>query len=474
MKKIIKVLLFTIIFFFVACQQKPDVYIQNNCIYFRGEKILEGNNEVIFSECLFMKELNKIIYIQGFKWAGYELDIREILAGIFSYDIETKNNEQIISCEEYECYFRNLVKLSENVFYYAQQIIDDGTDWNYSYKYSFSTKEVSQFSGFILDVIPKGKYKDCLVVSSAYYTDSPCNEKYSTLWITDSEGNSIGCIDFIDFDDEDGDYIKYDYNNIKFIEPPKCNFEKDLDLWYDVAKNGLEYIRQYQQGNKSVENQIENMREKCSYYLIIYAHLIEYYDEYLSEDLPQSHKEQLKVIKHFLYSYESYKLPFVIEVTSSGFYVYEWFMGISMKEFRYELKGTMTNQLSNSIVKTEFKTKTDEVEMGWFGNEIPIYAYPKIEVKYGNSTIIDGNKSSYKTYEPGASKESSWKRGEKRNFTVDIELRELGKAHFESTPHSCIISIPFEVECITGETFTTYFKYDIIDDWKKYAEKLRE
>lgn len=153
----------------------------------------------------------------------------------------------------------------------------------------------------------------------------------------------------------------------------------------------------------------------------------------------------------------------------------------------YVFHATITNGTDKKITKADTKIKTgSETKWGLFGeyesdtfNEAiakvvfqdkTMYAREEVLFALGGGEFKDNNIDNIERLRD-VSTERPWNPGEKRRIKIVLSFEELRAIHFEYEPKSCIISIPFTVEDPTGYTYTTYFNYDISDDWAQYARK---
>lgn len=56
--------------------------------------------------------------------------------------------------------------------------------------------------------------------------------------------------------------------------------------------------------------------------------------------------------------------------------------------------------------------------------------------------------------------------------SVNVDSDSL--AQINDTIKDFRFGVSFETEDITGETFNTYFRYNILEDWKIYAKSIRK
>ena len=168
------------------------------------------------------------------------------------------------------------------------------------------------------------------------------------------------------------------------------------------------------------------------------------------------------------------EFPFVVEITGSGFFRDKYYgTKYDMNEtYCYEIEGIITNNTGTPIVNAALQIKTGTKISDW-GNKYDVYNYPKIEIRLQNK-ILSGEDDFGGYMKNKVSKDNIWRQNESREFSTKIELYELGAAHFEYALRACTINIPFSAEDATGYTYTTYFKYDITDDWCRYAKSLRQ
>ncbi|MDL2308371.1 hypothetical protein LJC68_02725 [Bacteroidales bacterium OttesenSCG-928-B11] len=298
-KQIFHILLLLIIPYFTACQQNVKVEVKDNCIYVNGKKILEGDSRRTCREAIYIEKQNKIVYIMD----SMEKYCDDIPTHIYTYDMERKEIEKIVDYVGYG--FSDLVEIGDCLYFKASW-----PRYPLGWKYSFSTGEINTDIGYMVEnVITEGEYQNCIVAT--FTKNLPYDHcVYYERWILDSNENQIGCLGY-EFEE---DFFKgtphanteFSYDNITLVEPLHFELAKDWETWYGLAKNGLSYIQQYQRGDKSVEDEIENIKNECDYYGVAYSLII--YDEHnYSNELSQQQKEQLKEIKRFLASYKNYK-----------------------------------------------------------------------------------------------------------------------------------------------------------------------
>ena len=466
MKKLTTLLLLLAIFCMSSCQQKK-AEIRDNCVYWGEEKILEGTDEMEYTECIFMEKQNAIVI----------LDSQGNIKGnsIYTYDIKTKETKQIVSGNDFGGPLSGLLKGSDDSFYFEFEDCEGGSS---IYKYQFSTQEVVHISfGAILDIIKKGKYKGCLIVYRYSETDSPCYTRFLSHWIVDENGKEQGCLDYTFESFKEN--REYDFANIQFVEPPHCDFAEKLELWHGLATEGLKYIQQYLEGNTSVESKIEQIKIECDEYQEKYNDII--LSASVNDDLlSQQQKEKSDLVMHFNWEYANYKLPFVVEVKEHEF-------GHAGKfGYVYNFNATVVNRSKKQITKAQTKIKTGtKRENSLFGvYDVDVYDNPKVEIVFKDKTISAtadvGFFAAFAVFAVededlgSVSIEKPWKQREQRRIKTYFTFEDLNAIHFEYTPKSCTISIPFVVEDPTGYTYTTYFKYDISDDWKQFAESLKK
>ena len=500
MKNLQLFFLILVVFCMSSCRQ-IKVEIIEGSIYVLGEKLLEATDTVEYISAIFMEKQNAIAYIASQPYYIYEESEGEDEGGYFQYfynayiyDVKTKESK--IIAHDFDDYISHLLKASDDSFY-----LSGGWGGTPTYIYKFATQEIELFfDGEILNIIQKGKYKNFLLALIPDKTEEPCNMGFWSYWIVDGTGKKLGCIDYT-FDDDpyDFDGIKdYDFSSVKFIEPPRCNFETDLEIWHNQATEGLNYMQQYIDGNTAVETQIKQLKKECDEYWKKYETILDdvyYYgnDELLSE--PQ--RQKLDKIRYFDQEYQHYKLPFSLEIHRHEFDYYS-IRGIYDK-YIYIFHATITNRTDKKITNGYIKYKTGrEKKTGLFFDDyyVDVFDEAEIKIKFPDKTIfatvfgpsawthgsdvvelIDAKNvnENIDNIEPfySLSTERPWKRGEKKRIKITLSFDGLKAIHFEYTPQSCTISIPFTVEDPTGYTYATYFKYDISDDWAQYARKIK-
>lgn len=309
-KNILYVILVLPFFSYTVSGQQQDTYVKENCVYFRGKKILKGNDETKYGESIFLEKQNMIVYVKKLLSSNTDWGIDETLSGIYTYNLTTKETQQIVSytCEEgYVGYLYDLLKRSDDSFYFEKHGYT--SIWSGSvYKYEFLTNKIVRISGgALIDVIKEGEYKNCLVINKPNFVGVPCYpypKIFFADYVIDDNGSIRGCL-FYSFDNP---YVpednveqtewekkeKYDYNNLKFVVPPHCDFEEKLDLLYNSVIDVLNYIQQYSQNEALVESQIAQIKKECGEYFSKYDLTNEVFSS-----LSQQQKYKMSVVLFF-------------------------------------------------------------------------------------------------------------------------------------------------------------------------------
>jgi len=197
------IILFTILSCSISCQREPNAYIESNSVYFQGEKILEGNEDTTYRECLFLKEQNEIVLIKDvwtkdtmMRVGGGEKRSDINMSGLYTYNVATCEVKQILSCAKLDKTIHGLIKRSDNSFYFQGYGLVSRSSAVVC-KCLLSTHECIIISGGdLMDVIKKGKYKGSLLIRGTKRISSPCTPKvFYAHWLIDDDGNNLGiCI----------------------------------------------------------------------------------------------------------------------------------------------------------------------------------------------------------------------------------------------------------------------------------------
>ena len=228
-----------------------------------------------------------------------------------------------------------------------------------------------------------------------------------------------------------------------------------MNLCFKSAVDGIKQIQQYSQGDTRFKADIERVKKIC--------------DEFCREtsintdSLTLQQMEKINIIDSFYQDYTACKNPFaIVKVNKHGFdrATYGPYYGC---HFIYSFTATIINQSNKQITDASLMVNTGKKETTWIGKETDIFDYPKIEIVFKDKTIISTTRNDLWQYGGG-----------------DISTQhsyfepKLDRIHFDYVPESCTISIPFTVRDPVGYVYTTYFKYDILDDWKEYAKSIKK
>jgi hypothetical protein len=217
-----------------------DVYVEDNNIYFRGEKITDegeptntphedGDLIINYGNPIFMEKLGIVVFKQSTKeYYGEESTFIPDKSGIWAYSITKKIYEKIVPYGNADN-ISNVRKVGESNFCFEKS--GNGYCNSAVYRYSLiDWKENYIQQGYLRDVIDKGKYKNCILVhSSCISYEDPCTDEdgnplfdyYGALLIVDMQGKVQGCLCYEHGQQEELECRKIDYNNIQFVEPPR-------------------------------------------------------------------------------------------------------------------------------------------------------------------------------------------------------------------------------------------------------------
>lgn len=455
--------LFFLITCLISCNQTHVVYVKDNNIYFKGKRL---TNEKMDKSPVFVEEQNKVFFIRDID----EGDCRK--SEIISYDLKNKTQSVVVKRDDDKSMsisYDTLMYVPHHKFIYFNRTSSaclSPYQKTEAYRYDFTNRSnIKMYEGSILKIIEKGKYKDKFVSIMTYTLDAPCdyfgfplNYLYG-IFICDEKGQKIGCLrNHNDKNWRDFDENAYDYENAKFNEP-YCDTEP-IETAFNVALEGLNNIRQYQNGDKSLNDDIDRLLEICD--SITFAFRFDMLDRERFESFPESLKEKVGVIYEFISQSETYQNPYKFEITKYGFTKIKGYTSSL-----YELRANITNYSGSKISELQLFHEYESEKVNWLGNKTTEKKLPYVELQFENKQY---EISQYDIWENYFVNNVNWKQGDE--IKIKTVIGPFDNVLFDYTPISCKLIIPFEVRDPVGYEFKTSFILDILKEWEEYAHSF--